>query len=367
MKYNTCFFRLLLIITSVTILACVYFHKMFNMQSSVKISENSMRTTLRTVNIADLQETHYPPNIFSVNISELYQPGFKKNCSKLCPNFGKNMTLVVLILSAPKNHKQRQAIRKSWGYYALRLDVVIAFIIGEVPQDVFDKESHQKGIREETLQEEVKQETPQENFEEKYLEQEENTYNDIIRTHILDTYLNLTLKTLSILEWTITFCPQVKFLLKSDDDVFINISNLLDLILALNPKHRSMYGYLTVWAEPDRLLSNKYYISQKDYNQPYYPPYFEGPAYLLPMSIVEDLYREALKEKYFIFEDVFYTGTLRKKLKIEDVDVQGFDVQSRREMYTKRNKRKFREMISRKVDEEKTLKLWRRQGRLVFF
>ena len=38
-----------------------------------------------------------------------------------------------------------------------------------------------------------------------------------------DTYNNLTLKTLAAFDWMLTFCPQAEYLLKTDDDMFIQV------------------------------------------------------------------------------------------------------------------------------------------------
>ena len=41
-----------------------------------------------------------------------------------------------------------------------------------------------------------------------------------------DTYHNLTLKTVMGLKWTSIFCPQARFVMKTDDDIFVNLSDL---------------------------------------------------------------------------------------------------------------------------------------------
>jgi hypothetical protein len=45
-----------------------------------------------------------------------------------------------------------------------------------------------------------------------------------------DTYHNLTLKTVMGLKWTSIFCPQVKFVLKTDDDIYVNVALVHDAI-----------------------------------------------------------------------------------------------------------------------------------------
>ncbi len=49
-----------------------------------------------------------------------------------------------------------------------------------------------------------------------------------------DTYHNLTLKTVMGLKWASIFCPQAKFVLKTDDDIYVNLPLLLDALSSEN-------------------------------------------------------------------------------------------------------------------------------------
>lgn len=66
------------------------------------------------------------------------------------------------------------------------------------------------------------------------LEAESYMYSDIIRGRFIDSYNNLTLKTISSLEWVDTYCSRAAFVLKTDDDMFINVLRLMSFI----DKHR---------------------------------------------------------------------------------------------------------------------------------
>lgn len=66
------------------------------------------------------------------------------------------------------------------------------------------------------------------------LEAESYMYSDIIRGRFIDSYNNLTLKTISSLEWVDTYCPRAAYILKTDDDMFINVLRLMAFI----DKHR---------------------------------------------------------------------------------------------------------------------------------
>lgn len=76
------------------------------------------------------------------------------------------------------------------------------------------------------------------------IEQENRNHSDIIQLNMMDSYENLTLKTVSILDWVVDYCPRVQFVLKVDDDVYVNVRNLAATIGALRPSDKSIYGRL---------------------------------------------------------------------------------------------------------------------------
>ncbi len=55
---------------------------------------------------------------------------------------------------------------------------------------------------------------------------ESRVYNDIIVEDFLDTPYNSTIKSVMMLKYVTMHCPDAKFVMKTNDDVFLNISNL---------------------------------------------------------------------------------------------------------------------------------------------
>ncbi|XP_029155967.1 beta-1,3-galactosyltransferase 2-like [Nylanderia fulva] len=132
----------------------------------------------------------------------IYEAGHTVPIAERCPNLGKDMELVVIIMSAPTHLEARTAIRQTWGHFGQRRDMSVLFMLGT------------------TLDPKV----------EAILRKEQNMYNDVIRGRFLDSYSNLTLKTISTLQWVDTYCSKVKYLLKTDDDMFINVPRLLAFV-----------------------------------------------------------------------------------------------------------------------------------------
>ena len=59
-------------------------------------------------------------------------------------------------------------------------------------------------------------------------------FGDLIVAESQDTYNNLTLKTMAIMEWVSTYCNKAGYVLKTDDDMFINVPNLFHFIDEIN-------------------------------------------------------------------------------------------------------------------------------------
>jgi hypothetical protein len=149
-------------------------------------------------------------------------------------------------------------------------------------------------------------------------------YDDIIRGRFVDSYNNLTLKTISMLEWVDQHCPKASFILKTDDDMFINVPKLLQFIEKKQADKRTIYGRLAKKWKPIRNKKSKYYVSLEQYKPATFPPFTTGPAYLLTRDCVRDLYEKALNETYLKLEDVYTTGIVAQAVGIKRVHVNEF-------------------------------------------
>lgn len=169
--------------------------------------------------------------------------------------------LMTMVTSAPANQRARQAIRDTWGgeVEVRGLRVMTLFIVG-VPSDpalgkLLIVEARERG--------------------------------DLIQGRFLDTYSNLTLKTLSMLGWARRFCPQAHFVAKVDDDVLFNPSALLYFLnKSKNPyEHGDLYlGRVHTRVAPNRNPDSKHYVPAVAYSPSVFPDYCSGTAYVLSRS-----------------------------------------------------------------------------------
>jgi len=67
-------------------------------------------------------------------------------------------------------------------------------------------------------------------------------YGNIIQMNLIDHYHNLTLKAVGLLNWLNINCPQVLYILKCDDDVYVNVPNFFALLRGIPSKELAIYG-----------------------------------------------------------------------------------------------------------------------------
>ena len=70
--------------------------------------------------------------------------------------------------------------------------------------------------------------------DQKLVEIENEKYKDLIQFGFIDSYYNLTLKSISVLRWTQIYC-NTKYVLKADDDIVVNIELLMKNIDKFEP------------------------------------------------------------------------------------------------------------------------------------
>lgn len=122
-----------------------------------------------------------------------------KPCTNKCSTIQDPVVLIV-IKSAMSHFERRHAIRETWGRE--EDGILTVFLLG-----VGSNAEVQRRIDEES-----------------------ELYNDIVQSDFLDTYYNLTLKTMSGFKWAINFCSKTHYVLFSDDDMYISMKNLLTFL-----------------------------------------------------------------------------------------------------------------------------------------
>lgn len=192
--------------------------------------------------------------------------------------------VLVLVHSAPTNWYKRNTIRDTWGQYDPRAKLV--FLLGAVESS--------------TLQ--------------RRIEQENRMYDDIVQGSFLDAYRNMTYKHVMALKWFTYHCPEAKYVLKTDDDVFVNTPALYDIVESNVQRRRLIFCDEIRRAPVKRSHRSKWFVSIAEYPEKYYPRHCPGYSIIYSPDVAVQLYREAQQQPYFWIDDVHLTGTIAKRI-----------------------------------------------------
>lgn len=225
--------------------------------------------------------------------------------------------LLVVVCSAVENVEARQAVRDSWARDVDRLaGVRVVFLLGQLANV-----SKQERVVEESVK-----------------------YGDLVQEDFLDSYANLTVKSVMLLKWFSQSCDSggrgPQYILKTDDDMYINLVKLWELVQA-NKKPKLLMGSLICNAVPIKDPYNKWYVPKYMFNERHYPNYLSGTGYLMSKAALLALYRAALEAPLFHLEDIYITGILAKTVGLRPQDNIGFSYVRR-----KLNSCLFRQTVS---------------------
>jgi beta-1,3-galactosyltransferase 1 len=142
---------------------------------------------------------------------------------------------------------------------------------------------------------------------------EANTYGDILEEDFEDTYHNLTYKGIAALKFISHYCNNVKYVLKTDDDVFVNMYTLQNHLIQLDAAgfNKNLIICL-VWWKMHALREGKWAIPVEVYPDSLYPPYCSGMAYVYSTDVAQKLYDASFFVKFFWVDDVYVSGMLPK-------------------------------------------------------
>ena len=135
-------------------------------------------------------------------------------------------------------------------------------------------------------------------------------FQDILQGDFVDSYDNLTLKTLLILKTMseIAPCRRAHYLLKCDIDVFVNVPRLVAELQKYKSQLRNILGYTL---PPGLVYRNgKYAITVDEYPLKRYPRYSAGPAYVISNDLSYELFKTSEYVPFFRIKDVYVTGIL---------------------------------------------------------
>ncbi|KAM9763070.1 N-acetyllactosaminide beta-1,3-N-acetylglucosaminyltransferase 3-like [Menidia menidia] len=201
--------------------------------------------------------------------------------------------LLLVIKSSPMNYERREVLRKTWAKERLHNGVWI--------RRIFLSGTSGSGFEKKTLN--------------KLLELEHYEFGDILQWDFSDTFHNLTLKQTLFLNWLEENCPNARFLLNGDDDVFAHTSNMVRYLQSLPDNNGSKHlftGHLLATERPVRWAPSKYYIPTQIQESNFYPPYCGGGGFLMSGYTAKVIHRTAQDVPLHPIDDAYMGMCLAK-------------------------------------------------------
>ena len=220
---------------------------------------------------------------------------------------GSPTDLLIVVSSSPHNIKRRLTIRYSWAenHRVARSTRSSKTAARENSQVLFTMGTTQnKKIR-------------------SMIEMEMAEYKDIIFLEdIQDNYKNLATKTMKTLEWIFEHC-NAYFVLKTDDDCFVNQSNLLEFLQRQGTKD-PLYAGRVQWSMPAiRDRESKFYVPHSVHKDFYLHPYASGGGYVISWNLLQALLSKSKTLKTIPIEDA-NVGNVLHSMGVNPSDIQDF-------------------------------------------
>ncbi|KAJ4711230.1 Hydroxyproline O-galactosyltransferase [Melia azedarach] len=188
-----------------------------------------------------------------------------------------HVELFIGILSAGNHFAERMAVRKSWMQHKLiqSSKVVARFFVAL------------HGRKEVNLD----------------LKKEAEYFGDIVIVPYMDAYDLVVLKTVAICEYGVRTVA-AKYIMKCDDDTFVRVDAVIKEAQKVNGGRSLYVGNMNYYHKP--LRHGKWAVTYEEWPEEDYPPYANGPGYIVSSDIAQYIVTEFEQHKLRLFkmEDV---------------------------------------------------------------
>lgn len=163
----------------------------------------------------------------------------------------------------------------------------------------------------------------------KDLHGESKIFKDVVMVDFIDSYRNLSRKILNGFRWAHRYCPQARFVLKADEDTFINVPQMIELLQHVS-RHSDtdsfVIGLRHTYDQPPVVRDGRWAVSKDAYPLPFYPRYLYGHTYALSGKAVFQILDISQHVMLIPPEDAFITGILPKVGGVTRITAPSFTV-----------------------------------------
>ncbi|KAK9675917.1 hypothetical protein RND81_11G041400 [Saponaria officinalis] len=193
--------------------------------------------------------------------------------------YGQPIDLFIGVFSTANNFKRRMAVRRTWMQYPQVRSgtVAVRFFVGLHKNQRVNEE----------------------------LWNEARTYGDVQLMPFVDYYNLITWKTVAICVFG-TNIIKAKYVMKTDDDAFVRLDEVIASLNRVNTTHGLLYGLINSDSKPHRNPDSKWFISTEEWPEETYPPWAHGPGYVISHDIANAVAKRHRSGnlKMFKLEDV---------------------------------------------------------------
>ncbi|XP_010744059.1 beta-1,3-galactosyltransferase 2 [Larimichthys crocea] len=204
------------------------------------------------------------------------------NQPAVCEN--RSPFLLFMVPVAPQEAAAREAVRKTWG--APSQDTLTLFYVG-VPGGGQVVSSIQAQLEEESVK-----------------------HADIIQVNFQDSYQNLTIKTMMMMNWLATHCPNTAYAMKVDADIFVNVFYVIRRLRG-SPRQGFITGSVIRDGTPRRDSNSKWHVSEELYPEDSFPWYVSGAGYVFSADLAARISWASRFVRMIPLEDVYVGLCLR--------------------------------------------------------
>jgi len=264
----------------------------------------------------------------------------KPDSDRLCES--DRLYLFVLIHSQPGNFKERELVRKTWGSVARQsrdTEVKLLFLMGlpsDNSQGLFRDHKLQKSGRPDGQENSIKSRSLNRNGfhrsnrldSDRYkshatqllVNLESDLYNDILQGNFDDSPLNQTSKHIMGYRWILEECDaKPTFVLKTEDNVFVEMHHLLNFLTAVYGDHPSpsiVCDVIPAGTSPHKTQDQEILQEMDKHGNHLYPKYCSGSAYLITPTLMSAFLKATNKVQQIPLDDIYMTGMVREYLEV---------------------------------------------------
>lgn len=143
------------------------------------------------------------------------------------------------------------------------------------------------------------------------LREESEYYHDIVQFDMKNHFMNLTLLAILTYNWTDYYCPNIKYYVRSDNDMWFNPYQMISSFLSKD-RTNALMGNKIVGGKPIRVSVSRYYLSKAVFPDEVFSPYMSGCFLAMSRDVLPIIVKRCVDIGPIIYFDDVFLGQIAK-------------------------------------------------------